>query len=142
MLSMYLLSRNWAWFHQRSLAAKALLEAWSNQKVAYQWESFMRQRLVECDRAELLRWSDPFPEGDTYTLYRGVQGKSNPRGLSWTTSLSVAEHFANRVHGNGTVYMATVKRKNVYARIHESGREEHEMLVLSIDDVISRPQRG
>jgi hypothetical protein len=137
MTSMYLLSRNWSWFRQRGLHAKALLAAWSNQKVAHQWEPAVRYHLLECDRAELLRCSDPFPEGDCYTLYRGVQGKSNPHGVSWTTSLEVAKHFANRMRGNWTVYTATVKRQDVYARIHESGREEHEMLVLSIDDVIA-----
>jgi len=135
MVSMYLLTRNWSWFKQRGLHVKALLDAWSNQKVAYKWEPAVRYHLLECDRAELLRCSDPFPDGDSYTLYRGVQGKSNPRGVSWTTSLEVAKHFANRMRGNGTVYMATVKRQDVYARIHESGRGEHEMLVLSIDNM-------
>jgi hypothetical protein len=134
--SMYLLSRNWWWFKQRNLHIKALLMAWSNQKVAYQWEVAMRYFLSDCDRADLLRCSDPFPEGDSYTLYRGVQNlahrKSNPLGLSWTTSLDVAKWFAGQ---DGTVYMVTVKREDVYARIHESGRGEHEMLVLSIDNV-------
>jgi hypothetical protein len=133
--SMYLLTRNWTWFKQRELHVKALLFAWSNQKVAYQWEPAVRYHLLECDRAELVRCSDPFPEGDSYTLYRGVQGKSSPFGVSWTTSLEVAKHFANRMRGDGTVYTATVKREDVYARIHESGRGEHEMLVLSIDNV-------
>ena len=125
--SMYLLTRNWSWFEQRGLHVKALLFAWSNQKVAYQWEDAMRYFILKCDRDELLRCSDPFPEDDSYTLYRGVQGKSNPRGVSWTTSLDVAKWFAGQ---DGTVYMATVKREDVYARIHESGRGEHEMLLL------------
>jgi hypothetical protein len=133
--SMYLLTRNWSWFEQRGLHVKALLFAWNNQKVAYRWEDAMRYFLEKCSRDELLRGSDPFPEGDSYTLYRGVQGKSNPRGVSWTTSLNVAEHFAHRFGCDGAVYTATVKRQDVYARIHESGRGEHEMLVLSIDDV-------
>jgi hypothetical protein len=133
--SMYLLTRNWSWFKQRGLHVKALLFAWSNQKVAYQWEPAVRYRLEECDRAELLRCSDPFPEGDSYNLYRGVQGKSDPHGVSWTTSLEVARWFATRMGGNGTVYTATVKREDVYAYIHESGRGEDEMLVLSIDSV-------
>lgn len=134
--SMYLLTRNWWWFKRRGLHVKALLFAWSNQKVAYKWEDAVRYFLDECDRDELLRCSDPFPEGDCYTLYRGVQNcahrQSNSLGLSWTTSLDVAKWFAGQ---DGSVYSATVKREDVYARIHESGRGEHEMLVLSIDNV-------
>ena len=129
MLAMHLLTHNWSWFKQRGLHVKALLDAWSSQKVAYPWEDAMRHYLHECDRAELLRLSDPFPDGHIYTLYRGVRGRSNPRGISWTTSLEEAEHFA---YGNGTVYTTTVNREDVYARIHESGREEHEMLVPSL----------
>jgi hypothetical protein len=128
--SMYLLTRNWSWFKRRGLHIKALLFAWSNQKVAYQWEDAMRYFILKCDRDELLRCSDPFPEGDSYTLYRGVQGKSNPRGVSWTTSLDVAKDFADRRGTGGIVYTATVKREDVYARIHESGRGEREMLLL------------
>ena len=128
--SMYLLTRNWSWFKRRELHVKALLFAWSNQKVAYQWEPAMRYHLLECDRADLFNCSDPFPEGESYTLYRGVQRKSDPRGISWTTSLEVARWFATRMGGNGTVHTATVKRKDVYAHIHESGRGEHEMLLL------------
>jgi hypothetical protein len=36
-------------------------------------------------------------------------------------------------HGNGTVYVTTVRREDVYARVHESGRNEDEMLVV-LDD--------
>lgn len=129
--SMNLVTRNWWWLEQRGLHVKALLMAWSNQKIAYHWEPAMRYFLLECDRAELIRCSDPFPEGDSYTLYRGVQNfalrQSNPHGLSWTTSLEAAKWFAGH---DGTVYMATVKREDVYARIHESGRGEDEMLFL------------
>ncbi|MFP5229453.1 MAG: hypothetical protein ACLGXA_17720 [Acidobacteriota bacterium] len=129
--SMHLVTRNWWWLEQRGLHVKALLRAWSNQKIAYRWEPAMRYFLLECDREELVRCCDPFPEGDSYTLYRGVQNfahrQSNPHGISWTTSLEVAKRFAGE---DGNVYMATVRRKDVHARIHESGRGEHEMLLL------------
>jgi len=130
MANMYLIYRNWEWFKARGLAERALLTAWSNQQWTFPSGPMMCWCMCMSDRAELLRWSDPFPEGDTYTLYRGIGGNGNPHGFSWTTDLDIAKRFANRMHGLGTIYKTKVRREDVYARIHESGRGEHEMLLM------------
>jgi hypothetical protein len=130
MAKMYVLYRNWEWFKARGLAERALLTAWSNQQWTWQWGPTMRRLLHTSDRAELLRWSDPFPAGDTYALYRGIGRNGSPHGISWTTDLGIAKLFANRMGGTGTIHTTTVRREDVYARIHESGRGEHEMLLV------------
>jgi isopenicillin N synthase-like dioxygenase len=129
---------NQQWFLERDLAEKALLAAWTRQQNTYYWTPFAKVYLKFYDREKLLKYSDPFPSGDSYTLYRGVQGEGDPHGVSWTTSLDIATHFAtdhNRFMGLGKIYRITVPRADVYARIHESGREEHEMLLVLDKDM-------
>ena len=128
--SMYLLLRNWFWFQAHGMAEKAMLSAWSNQKSTFHHTDAMRWLFERSDRQKLLAAGDPLPEGDTFTLYRGVNRNGNPHGFSWTTSIDVASRFASMFGFEGTVYSVEVPRSDVYAYIHESGRTEHEMLLL------------
>jgi hypothetical protein len=128
---------NKAWFVKHGLAEKALLAAWQRQQDTYMWTPFVGMFLKTLDREKLRRCGDPLPEGDTYTLYRGVQGLAggvkgtNPRGISWTTDRDVAERFAHRcpMLPRGAVYTVTVPREAVLAYLHLH-RPEHEMLVV------------
>lgn len=87
------------------------------------------------DRARLLAAGDPLPDGETFTLYRGVAGRGparRVRGFSWTSSPERAQWFANRAGGWGlhdpAVYTVTVERSDVYAYSNE--RKESEFIVL------------
>jgi hypothetical protein len=118
---------------------RALLVAWVNQKVTrvimngepLNWTPFMKEYLAKCDRSKLLQASDPLPEGDPLTVYRGVPNSStDARGVSWTLDIEVAKRFAEGF----MVYKTTVPRSMAYAYINESGRREQEvMLVLPAD---------
>jgi hypothetical protein len=128
--SMYLLLRNWVWFLAHGMAEKAMLSAWSNQKSTFHHTDAMRWLLKQIDRQKLVAAGDPLPEGDTFTLYRGVNRDGDPHGFSWTTSIDIASRFSNMFGFEGTVYSVVVPRSDVYAHLHESGRTEHEMLLL------------
>jgi hypothetical protein len=129
-VSMCLLLRNWFWFLSHGMAEKALLTAWSNQKYTFQYADAMRWALEQVDQQKMVVTGDPLPKGDSFTLYRGVNRDGNPHGFSWTTSIDIARRFANMFGLEGTVYSIVVPRSDVYAYIHESGRTEHEMLLL------------
>jgi len=138
--SMLLFMRNVGMFQQRGLFEKALLSAWSNQKhnfvffgdEKYRWDSFLRDRLLECNREKLMECSDALPEGEMLTVYRGVSGKGRMRalrGISWSLSMDVARFFG-RYGFRPALYRTTVKRSDVFAYINESGRNEQEVLLL------------
>ena len=72
---------------------------------------------------------DPMPEGEKFTLYRGVAGKRPRRkvaGLSWTRSLETAFRFAgrNRHQGNPAVYKTTVAAVDVWCYISQRNEDE------------------
>lgn len=61
---------------------------------------------------------------DEFVVYRGLMRNASYKALSWTLSLKKAKWFANRFNHNGEVYMATCKKKDILAYIHEGGEEE------------------
>jgi hypothetical protein len=127
---MYLLLRNWDWFATRGLAEKALVAAWPNQKRTFHYALHLPRLLGMVDREKLLAAGDPLPEGETFTLYRGVSGDGDPYGASWTINLEVARFFASIPYwGSGTIYAITVPRSDIYAYLHDSGRTEGEALL-------------
>jgi hypothetical protein len=87
------------------------------------------------DKTKLLAASDPLPDGDSFTVYRGVAGERSRRklnGYSWTTSMPRACWFASRFGlRDPAVYEATVKRGGILACY--SGRGEAE--------IVCRPRR-
>lgn len=139
--SMQLFYKNGRRFRDMGIFEKALLNAWSNQKVTSGWGEFMRLMLKMCNREALLLWSESIPKGDdSLTVYRGVvrcsDEKPTPRGVSWTLDPAVAAGFAHRVGMQGTVYRTTVARSEVYAYLSDKeGRAgEKEVLLVLADD--------
>ncbi|QDV73065.1 hypothetical protein [Botrimarina mediterranea] len=84
------------------------------------------------DKQRLLESGDPLPEGDAFTIFRGVSGK-NPyrkvRSYSWTLDEEKASYFANRFFlDDPAVYVTTVNRDEILAFCNE--REEQEVICL------------
>jgi hypothetical protein len=77
--SLWLLGMNHQAIRNKGEYERALLVAWVNQKVTrvilngepLNWTPFMKRYLASCDRSKLLQASDPLPEGDPLTVYRG-----------------------------------------------------------------------
>jgi hypothetical protein len=136
---MYLLLRNWDWFATRGLAESALLVAWTSQKRTHAYSPPVPRLLDTVDRAKLLAAGDPLPEGETFTLYRGISGDGDPYGVSWTISLEIARFFASIPYwGPGTIHAITVPRSDIYAYLHDSGRRESEALLrLNGDETLA-----
>ena len=81
------------------------------------------------DRQRLRDAGDPMPNGDKFTLYRGVAGaRPNRRvaGLSWTSSLEVAVRFAQRYREfqDPAVYTTTVAASDVACYINKRDEQE------------------
>lgn len=58
------------------------------------------------------------------TVYRGEIDKSVHFGLSWTTSLNVAQKFAERFGKEGTIYSTILKPEEVLAAYADDGEQE------------------
>ena len=58
------------------------------------------------------------------TVYRGEIDKSVHFGLSWTTSLNVAQGFAERFGKEGTVYSTVLKPEEILAAYANDGEQE------------------
>lgn len=58
------------------------------------------------------------------TVYRGEIDKSVHFGLSWTTSLNVAQGFAERFGKEGTIYSTILKPEEVLAAYADDGEQE------------------
>jgi hypothetical protein len=83
------------------------------------------------DKEKFIAAGDPLPEGDVYTIYRGVAGKGQRRkvrGLSWTALLDVACWFALRLSGGGledpAVYKGKIRKEDVYCYVQDRNEEE------------------
>ena len=139
MLAMWIFFDNQRELKRLHLFEAALLAAWGNQKfnVAIfsesrrcRWDNFVRSCLKESDRTKLLKHSDPLPDGDVFTVYRGVGGRKemrDSRGVSWSLSLDVAGFFSQGYRP--TLYRTTVRRSEIFAYINESGRNEQEVIL-------------
>lgn len=136
-----LVMRNMAALKEQAMYEHALLIAFigtrTNNKM---WPlDWLRYLFELADRSRLLAAGDPLPEGDYFTIYRGVAGRGPARrvkGLSWTADKDRAEWFADRaarwqLH-DPAVYTATVSRADVWAYVNE--REEEEFIVLLSPD--------
>lgn len=66
---------------------------------------------------------------DTVTIYRGVTpyNAENIKALSWTLDREKAEWFAHRFGEDGTVYVAQIDKKHIFALF--TGRNESEVIV-------------
>ena len=143
-------------FKRNGSFEKALLYAWTHQKVtiglwknivpnkppiAFRWDSWVGEQLLCADRGKLLALSDPLPSGDVFTVYRGVGGfrsshhligakcMREPHELSWSLSPDTARLFMHWPH-RSALYQTTIKRSDVLAYIDTMTRGEQEVLVV------------
>jgi hypothetical protein len=103
------------------------------------------------DREKLRTVGAPLPGTGPFTVYRGVGRSSRQRqvsGMSWTSSLDVACHFALAGDHDPAVYQATVQADAVYCYFVERGEDEficrpnkHQRLPLSLSDLEKRAER-
>lgn len=61
---------------------------------------------------------------DKVIVYRGVNGQGRVKSLSWSLSEEKARWFANRWHGNGKVYTATIAKADIFAYFSNRGEDE------------------
>ena len=132
----------------RSLLEPALTSSYSLAPTARGITLKRWARLFECcDRERLRAAGDPLPEGDRFTLYRGVSGRGAARrvaGLSWTRSPGIASHFARTwpLVGLGSgcrteappeadpaVYVTEVRREDVL--FYDDGRNEDDFVLIA-----------
>jgi len=140
--SMNIFLVNGRWFAERGMTEEALLAAWNNQKSTLHWREHIKMFLTMCDRSKLMAAGDPLPEGETFTIYRGI-GSSNymlegrrlggeERGVSWTLDRDVAKFFAG---AEGKILTTEVRRDEIFAYLGQPQgetkyRREQEILVL------------
>lgn len=67
-------------------------------------------------------------------VYRGEIDKSVHMGLSWTTSLEIAEKFAGRFGRQGTIWKAVLEPEKILAAYADDG--EHEVLAIVPETVV------
>jgi hypothetical protein len=130
---------NWKVLRQSGLLEEAFLDAWCiNKHGVCNWHmKFCHAFFALLDPDKLRKAGDPLPDGDSFTVYRGVAGtgaKRRVRGYSWTGDEGIARQFADlREHKyhlpNPAVYRAIARREHVLAYIDASGRNEKEFLV-------------
>ena len=143
--AMAFLVDNQEWFRERGVFEEVMLLAWNTQRFTHGYQPWMRMFLAFADREKLMAASEPLPEGERFTVYRGVtSGKlklwgkrigGDKRCLSWTLDPAVARTFANTAGLPGTVYATEVSRHQIYAYLGGKGnrhgyRPESEVLLL------------
>jgi hypothetical protein len=131
---------NWQVLRRADMLEEAFIDAWSSEKHGVpHWDiGFCQMVFRNLDRSKLLRAGDVMPDGDPFTVYRGVAGVGDKRrelGYSWTGDEAIARMFAElREQRYGlpdpAVFCANIERQHVLAYINESGRNEQEFLVL------------
>lgn len=91
---------------------------------------FLIKTFKKCDKQLLMTEKDyqvyvNLPE--EVEVYRGVAVNRNPKGLSWTATLSKAQWFANRFNNKdkkGYVQKATVNKQNILAYFNTRNEDE------------------
>ena len=117
---------------ERGIYEAALLDAFIGVRTNhFNWSI----STIECmfriaDKIKLLEAGSPLPDGDRFTVFRGVSGLGHYRrvtGFSWTLSLPRACWFATRLHFEDPAgYSAQVHRERVLA--YYNGRLEQELV--------------
>jgi hypothetical protein len=127
---------NWYVLQEKGFYEKALLKAHAGIRINYaHWGiDVLRFLFRVADIEKLRRAGDPIPDKSTFTLYRGVSGKTRKRrvnSFSWTESPNIAAWFATRFKGCGigdpAVFTITVPNESIMAHILD--RNEAEYLV-------------
>ena len=127
---------NYSVLRHAGVLEEALIRAWSGNKYGINWdENFFRLVFSKLDKSKLRQASDPLPEGEVFTIYRGVNGSEavrRVRGFCWTLDRAVARFFSMYSFApiDPAVYRGKIERQHILAYIHESGRGEQEVIVL------------
>jgi hypothetical protein len=127
---------NWQVLKKADMLEEAFIDAWSTCKYGMNWdEDFFQLVFSSLDKAKLRKAGDPLPDGEAFTVYRGVAGEGaarRERGYCWSLDESVARFFSTYHQGlpDPAVYRAMVQREHVLAYINESGRNEQELIIL------------
>ena len=93
----------------------------------------LRFLLTMAIRATLEAEGDPIPEGESFTLFRGVAGKGVERrlvGISWTSDSDRSKWFTKSSADleNYTVLKAVVPRDAIY--FYNNRNKEHEFICI------------
>lgn len=102
---------------------------WPNDNVAFLFA------LADMDK--LREAGDPIPEGDTFTLYRGVAGpkKYHRTFPSWTSDYWTAAWFAGRFDDkNPAIYQAEVSREDIL--FYNEGSEKEFVVMCPPDPLV------
>jgi hypothetical protein len=115
------------------LLEKAFVFAWDGSRVNWchvpQW--MLNFTVSQCSRDRLRSLGDPIPDGETFTLFRGISGNGparRKRGLSWTGDFEKAKWFAVRFPHLAVpaVIQATIPRECVL--FYTNSRQENEFI--------------
>lgn len=106
-------------------------------------EEYPSQQFDE-NLVELLKQTAPCTDGEEplemvikkpITVYRGEIDKSVHMGLSWTSSLEVAEKFAGRFGRQGTIWKTVLEPEKILAAYADDG--EHEVLAIVSENTVN-----
>lgn len=106
-------------------------------------EEYPSQQFDE-NLVELLQQTTPCTDGEEplemvikkpITVYRGEIDKSVHMGLSWTSSLEVAEKFAGRFGRQGTIWKTVLEPEKILAAYADDG--EHEVLAIVSENTVN-----
>lgn len=106
-------------------------------------EEYPSQQFDE-NLVELLKQTTPCADGEEplemvikkpITVYRGEIDKSVHMGLSWTSSLEVAEKFAGRFGRQGTIWKTVLEPEKILAAYADDG--EHEVLAIVSENTVN-----
>jgi hypothetical protein len=134
-LSLQIAAANAGLLRERGLLERAFVHAWTITRTNWAHVPLreLRRLLALCDRERLRAEGDPLPDGETFTLYRGVAGRGHRRresGLSWTRSREKAAWFGRRFFlEQPAVLCAEVSRGEVL--FYDNGREEDDFVLFS-----------
>lgn len=98
----------------------------------------LQEMFANADRDKLLAAGDPLPDGESFTIYRGVGGVECERkecSYSWTLDFNIACWYASRARlfrlEDPAVYTASVDRAEVMAFCND--RQENEVICLPVE---------
>jgi hypothetical protein len=126
-----LVSQNVSALKERGIYEKCLLRAYVGCRMTISTSAPV-DLFAAADRAKLRAAGDNLPGPGPFVLYRGIAGHGRarrPRGVSWTSSISIACWFAVRFDLPApAVITTTVEHAEVLAYVNS--RTEQEFIIL------------
>ena len=126
---------NWELLKNKGMYEKALASALTMPSKYHHHISLEKLQflLTIANRATLEAEGDPIPEGESFTLFRGVTGKGAERrlvGISWTSDSDRFEWFTKSSADleNPAVFKAVMPRDAIY--FYNNRNKEHEFVCI------------